>query len=154
MGDLGDTSLIHILTFDAAFSTKTAEPGNWGLKLWLRGTLQHPSSFVKLFVYLAGNMYHYTLKQSVLLQHTYFCPQKNTQKGENKRTPFHVLPKHTSVSYPNTPWCVPSTHLNLCFMLVLNLTHFQVCSQERCVLSHILMCQQTYLLMCLKKTHC
>ena len=27
---VGDTCLIHILTFDAAFSTKTAEPGNWG----------------------------------------------------------------------------------------------------------------------------
>ena len=112
-------------------------------------------SFKKLIVFKGVISREYcTLKQSVLLQHTYFCPQKNTQKGENKRTPFHVLPKHTSVSYPNTPSCVPSTHLNLCFMLVLNLTHFQLCSQERCVLSHILMCQQTYLLMCLKKTHC
>ena len=28
--DLGDTSLIHIDVCHAAFSTKTAEPGNWG----------------------------------------------------------------------------------------------------------------------------
>ena len=43
------------LTFDAAFSTKTAKPGNWGLKLLLRDALQNTSSFViKLFVYLAG----------------------------------------------------------------------------------------------------
>ena len=48
---------LYILTFDADFSTKTAEPGNWGLKRLLRDTLQHKSSFVKRFVYLAG-MYH------------------------------------------------------------------------------------------------
>ena len=48
-------------------------------------------------------LHSHTLKQSVLLQHTYFCPQKNTQKGENKRTPFHVLPKHTLVCSLNTP---------------------------------------------------
>ena len=32
--------------------------GTGGLKLLLRDTLQHTSSFVKRFVYLAG-MYHY-----------------------------------------------------------------------------------------------
>ena len=47
----------YILTFDAAFSTKTGEPGNWGLKLLLRDTLQHALSFVNGFVYLAGR-YH------------------------------------------------------------------------------------------------
>ena len=36
-------------------------------------------------------------------------------------------------------------HLKLCFMLVLNLTHFQVCSAERCVLSHFLMCNKAHL---------
>ena len=48
-----------ILTFDAVFSTNTAEPGNWGEdKLLLRDTWQQASSFVKRFMYLAG-MFHY-----------------------------------------------------------------------------------------------
>ena len=52
---------------------------------------------------------------------------------------------HLFMFPPNTPWCVPKTHLKLCFVLVLNFTHFQVCSAERCVLSHVLMCNKAHL---------
>ena len=88
---------------------------------------------------------YYTLKKGALLQHTFFCLQNNTHRIVYKYTPFHVFPEHTLVSYLNTPWCVPKKHLKLCFVLVLNFTHFQVCSAERCVLSHVLMCNKAHL---------
>ena len=74
-----------------------------------------------------------------------FCLQSSTLKGVYKNTRFDVLPEYTLLSYPNTPWCVPKGKLKLCFMLVLNLTHFQVCISERCVLSHIWMCNKAQL---------
>ena len=48
-GDLGDTCLIHLLTFDAAFSTKTAEPGNWGVQAFAPRYLAAQVEFCKTF---------------------------------------------------------------------------------------------------------
>ena len=67
----------------------------------------------------------------------FFNPQNNTHRDVYKYTPFHVLPEHTLVSFLNTPVCVPTTHLKLCFTLVLNLTHLKKFSAERYLLSHL-----------------
>ena len=49
LGDLGETCLIHLLTFDAAFSTKTAEPGNWGVQTFAPRYLAAHVKFCKTF---------------------------------------------------------------------------------------------------------
>ena len=60
-----------------------------------------------------------------------FCLQNNTHRVVYKCTPFYVFPEHTLVC--------SKTHLKLCFVLVLNFIHFQVCS------AHVLMCNKAHL---------
>ena len=58
------------------------------------------------------------------------------------------------MSFPNTPWCAPKTHLKLCFMLVLNLTHFLVCFFfHKDVLCHTFWCITKDTFSCIFKTH-
>ena len=113
-------------------------------------------SFRKLYIYLS------LIDQLFSFQQNQRLPSLNTieilcallNKVCYCNTPFFVfktthiklcINTHLFMCSPNTLWFVPMTHLKLRFVLVLNFTHFQVCSAERCVLLNILMRNKAHL---------
>ena len=68
LGDQGDTCLIHIWRLTLLSVQRQRSRGTGVLKRMLRDTLQHTSSFVKRFVYLAS-MYHFVWMFQVKLRY-------------------------------------------------------------------------------------